>query len=229
MTSKIKSKFERIPSGIPDLDQLIKGGFIKGSTILLSGGAGTGKTIFCMQFILEGLKRGENCMFISLEQRPQDLIEDFSSFGWDLEKYIQAKKLFLEYQDPFQLLELLSFILRKIQEEKISRIAIDSASMLGFHYKEPYTIRRKLFELLIGLKRLGVTTISTSELLEESTSLSRFGVEEFVSDAVIILQFLGLGGKASFNLQVRKMRRTEHKKESYPYEITNNGIKVLSL
>jgi KaiC/GvpD/RAD55 family RecA-like ATPase len=218
--------FERLPSGIPGLDKLMEGGFVKGFTILVSGSAGTGKTIFSLQFLLEGLKKGENCMYISLEQKPQDILDDVLRFGWDLQSFISKKKFFIEYHDPFQIADITSPIIDKIKEKKITRVAIDSTSSFGLYFKDTFEIRKQLYKLLTGLKEIGVTSILTTELTEEEGKLSRFGVEEFIVDGVVLLQFLGLGGKASFNIQVRKMRRTEHKKESYPYDITKNGIKI---
>ncbi|MFQ6020620.1 MAG: RAD55 family ATPase [Candidatus Aenigmatarchaeota archaeon] len=219
--------FERIRSGIPGLDKLIEGGFLKGSTTLVSGGAGTGKTIFCIQFLLEGLKNGETCMFITLEERPEDIIADVERFGWDLKKYINEKRLYLEYHDPFQITDITSPVLEKIQEHRVSRVAIDSTSVFGLYFKEPFEVRKQLFKLLTGLKEVGVTSVLTSELPEDSKTLARFGVEEYIVDGLLLLQFIGLGGKASFNMQVRKMRRTDHKKESYPFEITSKGINII--
>ena len=224
-TIKKVSNFERIPSGIPGLDRLMEGGFLKGSSVLISGGAGTGKTIFCLQYIWEGLERGETCMFITLEEKTGDLIDDVARFGWDLRKYIQSKKLFLEYQDPFQLTDITAPIIEKIKEHKVSRVAVDSTGVFGMYYKDPFEVRKQLFKLISGLKESGVTSLLTTELPEDSKTLARFGVEEFIVDGVIKLEFLGLG-KSSFNLQVRKMRRTNHKKDIYPFDITKNGLIV---
>ena len=221
-----KKVFERVPSGIPGLDKLIEGGFVKGSTNLISGGAGTGKTIFSVQFILEGLKRGENCMFITLEQRPEDIIGDVKRFGWDLEKYIKNKKLILEYQDPFQVTDITSPLLDKIQQHNIQRVAIDSTAVFGMYYKDPFEIRKQLFKLLTGLKEIGVTSVLTSELPEEYTTLAKFGVEEFIVDGLIVLHFLGIGEKNYHSLQIRKMRRTDHAKDVFPMEISDKGIVI---
>lgn len=218
--------FERIPSGIPGLDPLMEGGFIKGSTTLVSGAAGTGKTILCTQFLLEGLKKGEICMFITLEEKPEDIINDVKRFNWNLQKYVDEKKLFLEFQDPFQITDITSPLLDKIQQHKIQRVAIDSTAVFALYYKEPSEIRKQLFKLLTGLKGIGVTSIITSELPEETKKLGKFGVEEFVVDSVIVLHFLGLGERTFFNLQIRKMRRTNHGKDTYPMEIGSKGIEV---
>lgn len=221
-----KTDFERIPSGIPGLDALMEGGFIKGSTILVSGAAGTGKTIFCTQFLLEGLKRGETCMFITLEEKPEDIIGDVKRFGWDLRKYVDEKKLFLDFQDPFQITDITSPLLDKIQQHKVQRVAVDSTAVFELYYKDPSEIRKQLFKLLTGLKGIGVTSLLTSELPEESKTLAKFGVEEFVVDGVILLHYLGIGESAYSSIQIRKMRRTKHEKDIFPMEITDKGIVV---
>ena len=220
------SEFERIPSGIPGLDNLMEGGFFKGSTNLISGAAGTGKTIFCSQFIWHGLQNGETCMFITLEERPDDIKDDVQRFGWDFDEYIKKKKLFLVYQDPFQMTDVTSPLLDEIKQKKVQRVAIDSTAIFGMYYKEPFEIRKQLFKLLNGLKDIGVTSVLTSELPEETNQLAKFGVEEFVVDGVIVLRFVGIGGEEFVNLQVRKMRRTKHANGWYPMGITKNGISV---
>jgi len=218
--------FERITSGIPGLDKLMEGGFVKGSTNLISGAAGTGKTIFCTQYILEGLKKGETCMLITLEETPEDIVNDVKRFGWDLKKYVDNNKLIIEYQDPFQMTDITSPLLDKIKEHHIQRVAIDSTAVFEMYYKEPSEIRKQLFKLLSGLKAIGVTSVITSELPEQYTTLAKFGVEEFVVDGVIVIRFLGLGNRACYSLQVRKMRRTNHGKDTYPMQIGENGIEI---
>jgi len=216
---------ERIPSGIPGLDKLMEGGFVKGSTILVSGSAGTGKTIFCAQFLMEGLRKGETCMFITLEESPEDIIGDVQRFGWDLEKYIDEKKLFLVAKDPFQMTDIVSPLLDEIKENKVQRVVIDSTALLELYYKESSDVRKELFKLLSGLKGIGVTSMITSELPEEYKTLGKFGVEEFVVDEVIVLRNVSLGG-TYYTLQIRKMRRTNHGKEICSMGITDKGIEI---
>ena len=226
MPAKTKPKgksFERVTSGIPGLDKLMEGGFVKGSTTLISGGAGTGKTIFCTQFIWEGLKRGENCMFITLEEKPLDIMDDVRRFGWDFEKYVKDKKLILEYQDPFQMTDITSPLLDKIKEHNVSRVVIDSTAVFGMYYKDAFEVRKQLFKLLGGLKEIGVTSALTSEIPEDSKTLARFGVEEFIVDGLIILDYNILRPNP-LQLVVRKMRRTKHYRKSIVMDITDDGI-----
>lgn len=219
-------KFERIPSGIPGLDKLIEGGFIKGSAYLISGGTGTGKTIFCTQFIYEGLKIGEKCMYLTLEEKPEDIITDVKNFGIDLKKYADKKQLFLEYRDPFEITDIVSPLIEQIKTSKIKRIVIDSTSLFGLYFKEPFEVRKQLYKLITALKAAETTTLLTAEILEDVKGLSRFGVEEFIADGIILLHYMGIGKGTYYSLQIRKMRRTNHGKDIYPMMITDKGIKV---
>ncbi|MFZ3077940.1 MAG: ATPase domain-containing protein [Candidatus Aenigmatarchaeota archaeon] len=217
---------DRIPTGISGLDKMIQGGLVKGTATLVSGGTGTGKTIFCCQFIWEGLMRGENCLFITFEESPEDIITDVRNFGWDFEDYIKKKKLFLEYHDPFQVTNITSLLVEKIKQNNISRVAIDSTSILGLYFKDPSEVRKQLYKLLMALKGSGVTTILTAEIPEDSKKLSRYGVEEFVADGVIVLHYVGIGENTFNSIQVRKMRKTNHDKNIYSFDFTDRGLVV---
>ncbi len=225
--SKKTSAEQRIPSGIPGLDRLIEGGFISGSSNLVCGGVGAGKTIFCTQFLLEGLNAGENCMFITLEEQPHDIMNDVARFKWDLKKYVDSKKLILEYRDPFQVSDISAALIEKINEHKIKRAVIDSTSILGQYFKDPFDVRKELFKLINGLKNTGVTALLTSEIAEDGHKLSRFGVEEFLTDGVIALRNMGLSGELGRSLHIKKMRRTNHSEDVHTIKIGKDGIKVL--
>lgn len=222
-----KTKLERVSTGIPGLDRLIEGGFIRGSATLVVGDAGTGKTIFCSQFIMEGLRNGENCMFITFEETPQDIINDSAVFGWEFPKYIKKNKLVLEYRDPFQTTDITTILQEEIVSYKISRVAIDSTSVLGLYFKDEHEVRKQLYKLIQALKSTGVTSVLTGEMAENE-KVARFGVEEYVSDGVIRLFYIGAGDGAYRQLEVKKMRRTDQKKGAFPFEITEKGIVVKS-
>ena len=87
------TKTERVTTGIVGLDPLLEGGFPKGRSILVTGEPGTGKTVFSLQFLFEGLKRGEKGIFVTADESPMDIIEQGASMGWDLEPYIERKEL----------------------------------------------------------------------------------------------------------------------------------------
>lgn len=220
-----KDQIERVSTGVPGLDKLIGGGFIKGSSIMVVGDAGTGKTIFCTQFLVEGLKNGENCMFITFEETPDDLINDAAVFGWDLADYIKKKKFVLEYRDPFQTTDITTILQEEVVAYKISRIAIDSTSVLGLYFKDEHEVRRQLYKLIQALKATGVTAVLTTEM-PEGERVSRFGVEEYVADGVVRFFYIGAGDGAYRQVEVKKMRRTNQKKGAFAMEITDKGVVV---
>ncbi len=221
-----KNEIERIKSGIPGLDKLIEGGFVKGSSILVTGSAGTGKTIICSQFIWEGLKNGENCMYITFEELPEEIKGDVRTFGWDFDKYEEEGKLNITYKDPFQATDITTRLQNEIMHAGISRVVIDSTSLLGLYYKNSHDIRRELYKLINALKASGATSLLTAEIPNEDGIISRFGVEEYVTDGVIRLHYTNIGTEKFGNIEVRKMRRTKVKKGLYPLEIGKNGAKV---
>jgi len=215
----------RIPTGLPGLDSLMEGGVLKNSMTLITGGTGTGKTIVCLHFLMEGLKRGEPCVFMSLEEDPEDIKADALQFGWDLDKYEEKGLFRIIFHDPFET-DISSVLVNQIEYIKAKRLVVDSLSMLGLYMKDQATVRKQLGKLMKSVKNAGCTTFVTSEILEESKALSRFGVEEFVVDGVLILNYLGIGQETNRSLQIRKMRRTNHGKDIYPFKITTKGIEL---
>lgn len=225
-----KPKIERIKTGIAGLDRLIEGGFVKGFSTLVSGGTGTGKTIFCSQFLWKGLSQGENCMFITFEEKPEKIRESAKDFGWDFPKYEDKGKMFIEQKDPFREKgEDLFWLKDEIKKNEVSRVALDSVSLLSLYYRDKYDVRKNIFNLVKMLEREGTTSVLTSEIPDQPRRLSRFGVVEFIVDGVIVLDFTLVGPESGRSLAIRKMRRTSFKEEKFPLEITNEGISVLSV
>ena len=105
-------------------------------------------------------------------------------------------------------------------------MAIDSTSILGLYFKSTFEVRKNLFQTLQAVKKSGATVVMTAEAPEEGKLLTRFGVEEYITDGVIVLHYMGLGGGGYHSLQIRKMRRTSHGKDVYPMEISSKGISI---
>jgi len=232
------NSIDRIPSGIPGFDKLIDGGFVKGSINLISGGPGTGKTIFSMQFLYEGItKFKENGLFISFEENLNGLKNDAAVFDWDfpeLEK--QGKCKFLTFK-PLNNPSLTSDLVRIIKKNDIKRVVIDSVSVFSMAFRgDPFKLRKELYSLCDLLEELGCTTLLTGEIageapLDVSTSggmLSRDGLIEFIADSVITLHNSGIGGEADRAIRVLKMRRTKHEKSPIPMDIHMKGVNILS-
>ncbi len=218
---------QRVSTGIPGLDELIQGGFVKNSVNLVTGGTGTGKTILASQFLWEGIKRGEKCVFITMEQHPDDLKADVAQFGWNFSKYEKQGLCTIDYLDPAQVNNLASAILNSVKTSGAKRLVIDSTSVVGLTIENEMMIRRKLLGLVDAIKReADCTTLLTTEIEEGSEGLSRWGVEEFVVDGVLALHYLGIGGEQFANIQIRKMRRTNHEKGFFPFHIGKNGIVI---
>jgi KaiC/GvpD/RAD55 family RecA-like ATPase len=236
---------KRVPTGIPGLDQLIQGGFPQGSTILVSGGAGTGKTIFALQYIYAGAALyNEPGVFITFEEPPKNLIWNLQNFGWD---YVSLNKqglmkIFKVSVDPVEQFAAnwrshLNEIINTVKEMGAQRVALDSISAIGALLAERVTatpgselwvgnalaVRAMVKELSDRLKELDVTSVFTSGTSEDSkTSFSSFGVEEFIVDGVIRLYFIP-PRRALF---IRKMRGTAHSSRVHPMSITDKGIVV---
>ena len=218
---------ERIPTGIKGLDKLIEGGFLKGSSILVSGGTGTGKTIFCIQFLFKGLENGESCVYITLEEPAEDIRKDALAIGIDFEKYEKNGKFAIVEHNVFESPSIDFFAVDKL---KATRVVIDPFSILALSIEDKPTIRRRLYETIRMLRERGVTLVLTSEI--PGTGLggySRYNVEEFVVDGVIKLKYISVGPQAGRSLLIKKMRRTKHSEEIHPIVIGKGGIKVLSV
>jgi len=227
--SKKTEKEKRVSSGIRGLDKLISGGYIPGDTYLITGGTGTGKTLFCCQFLWEGLNNGEKSIYFTLEETPEDILEDVKEFGWDFSKYIKERKFIIEFQDPFELVDVSSLIKSRIEKFGAKRVVIDSTSIFGMIFKDEHELRKRLYELIRMLKETGAVILMTAEVPEGpdgQTRLSRFGIEEFIADGVIVLYYTSLGAETFGNIEVRKMRRTAHKHGIFPTRITKNGVEV---
>ncbi len=220
---------EKISTGIKGLDEILFGGIPKGHVVLITGGAGTGKTTFQSQFIWDKLKKGEKCLFITLEETPEEIKGDALQYGFDFSEYEKNNKFKIEYFDPFELSDMSHRLYDLITVNEYKYVAIDSIALLGMYVNDEYKIRTKLFKIIQALKKSGATTIISTEIPEGSGGkLSRYGVEEFVVDGVIVLTYLNVGEDSFGNIEVRKMRRTQHKHGVYPIKITEKGIIVNS-
>lgn len=221
----------RVTTGIPGLDELLEGGYVKGSTILVTGGTGTGKTTFCVQFLLEGLRKGEPGIYVTFEEEPDDIKEDVKRYGFDLTEYEKKGIFKFVYQNPFEISDISSSIVNIINSLNAKRVVLDPISLMGMYVKEPAVLRKRLFGIIRMLKKSYTTAIISSEILDNDIgervgSLSREGVTEFVVDGVIVLNFLGIGGSSGRTLMIRKMRRTKHGMDIYPLDIGKNGMSV---
>ena len=217
---------ERVSSGIIGLDKHMEGGFVKNSVNLVSGATGTGKTIFGLQYIWDGLQKGENGVYISLEQEPEEVFADVKIFGWDLKKYIDQNKCIIEYLSTWNLEELPLIVMDRINEIKAQRFVLDTITLVCSEL-EPERMRSEISEFVTKLKHSGATCLLVCEIPEESKALSTFGIEEFIVDGIIVLNYLEfVAGGSPRSMLIRKMRRTKHGSDIYPFQITKKGIEL---
>jgi KaiC/GvpD/RAD55 family RecA-like ATPase len=245
MGNSLKKTF----TGIKGLDELLQGGIPKGWGVLLTGGAGTGKTTLAVQYLYNGYtKYDEPGVFVSLEEDSHDIIRVMKLFEWDLETLHKNKKLLLINAKPkkgasdrseyvietpffsrtFNFDTICAILEEKINEINAQRVVIDGLSSLTLQYNDEFEIRQGLLDITNLLRSYGCTAIYTSEIPEGSVGISRFGIEEFIAHGVIILYYIRERGKRIRAIEVRKMRGTKHDQALHPYEITNNGIVIFS-
>ncbi len=217
----------RMKTGITGLDDLIGGGFVTGSSILVSGACGTGKTVFGMQFLWNGLVKGEPGVYISFEETPREIREDALSLGWNFDAFEKKGMCKISYYDPFEISGANTLLVEDIHKTNAKRVVIDSVSVFAMHLKDTARIRKTIYKLIEMLKKTGATVILLSETLEDSRNFSRFGIEEFIADSVISLNCVEMDGIFSRFLAVRKMRRSNHTHELHPFEIGKNGLELL--
>ncbi len=220
------TEIKRVKTGIKGLDELLFGGIPEGSLTLLTGTCGTGKTLMSVQFIYHGAMNGENAVYVSFEETPENIKANAMLCGWDFaELERKGKVVFVKY-DPYHAEDIIEMLENAIRKVKAKRVVIDSISALGLYVRDVPEIRKIIFGLGAMLHRLGCTTLMISEVLSEQKNLSRFGVEEFVSDGVIVLYYTRADSQFSRRITVWKMRGSDHSQKLHPYKITHAGIVV---
>ncbi|MBE9215939.1 circadian clock protein KaiC [Plectonema cf. radiosum LEGE 06105] len=231
---------EKIHTLIEGFDDITHGGLPKGRTTLVSGTSGTGKTLFSLQFLYNGITHLEEPgIFVTFEESPSDIIKNAHIFGWDLQQLIEDGQLFILDASPdpegqevignFDLSGLIERLQYAIQKYKAKRISVDSVTAIFQQYEASGLVRREIFRLVARLKRLNVTTLMTTERREEYGPVATFGVEEFVSDNAIIFRNVLEGERRRRTIEILKLRGTTHMKGEYPFTITNQGINIFPL
>lgn len=224
----------RTKTGIPGLDELMDGGFPRGSCVLVSGKIGTGKSIFTMQYIARGIMDyGEFGAFVSLERKKEALYQDTREFGLHFQRLEKEGNLHL-LGGPLARLsegekgteEIFSEIVKAVEASESKRLALDGMELLCMFPQDEFALWRELAKFKEKLAKLGCTSVLTSEIREGREELSRLGVEEEIADGVIVLYYEGEGLTRDRALEIRKMRGTEHSNQLHFFDITDRGIVI---
>jgi circadian clock protein KaiC len=228
----------KAPTGIQGLDELTGGGLPRGRPTLLCGGAGCGKTLMAMEFLVRGaVDSGEPGVFMAFEENTGELATNFASLGYDLKTLVAQKKLVLDYvhierseieeTGDYDLEGLFIRLGHAIDSVGARRVVLDTVEALFSGLSNTAILRAELRRLFRWLKERGVTAIITAE--RGATSLTRYGLEEYVADCVILLDHRVEGQMATRRLRIVKYRGSTHGTSEYPFLIDEGGISVLPI
>ena len=229
----------KVPTGIPGFDVFSEGGLPEARTTMISGTAGSGKTIFASQFLAEGIKQGDNGVFVTFEESPSMLRKNMSGFGWDIEQWETEKKWVFVDASPldqniplisgeYDLDPLLSRLKYAVEQINAKRVAMDSLGSVFSYVPDIAQVRNLLFKLAQVLREMEVTAILTSERTTDYGEISRYGIEEFVADNVIIMRNALIEERRRRTIEILKFRGVSHQHGEFPFTIlSERGIVVI--
>lgn len=231
---------KRVKTGIPGMDEILHGGVPERNVVLLSGGPGTGKTIFSQQFLWNGLQMGEPGIYVALEEHPVQVRQNMAQFGWDVRPYeeqgmfamvdaftagIGKSKEYEKYivHDLTDIREFIDVLRQAIKDINAKRAVVDSVTTL--YINKPAMARSIILQLKRVLAGTGCTSIFVSQISVGERGFGGPGVEHGV-DGIIRLDLDEIDGELKRSLIVWKMRGTSHSMRRHPFEITDKGITV---
>jgi circadian clock protein KaiC len=234
MTNTNHPAVEKLRTGISSLDIIAKGGLPKNRTTLISGTAGSGKTVFAVHFLAAGIELGEPGVFVTFEESAADVRKNMQSFGWDLAQWEEEGKLAFVDASPdpqvetvesgeFDLGALVARVQNAVNKVKATRVSVDSLGAVFSQFEDQAMVRGELFRIASALKAMGVTAILTAERADDHGPVARFGVEEFIADNVMILRNALEDETRRRTIEILKFRGCDHQKGEYPFTIIPDG------
>jgi len=234
-------QIERVPTGIPGLDPLIEGGFPKGRSILVTGEPGTGKTIFALQFLIEGLARGEKGIYVAADEGPNDVLEQAASLGWDLEKHIEQKEFAILNAGTYlsslggsgkehhvDVSKAISDLGNYVNRIGARRLVLDPAGPFVLIRDSSARIQDQT-RLLIKLLRskMQTTNILTSYAVPRTGERGLHGIEEYLVAGALVLEMVLVDDRLTRTMMIEKMRCTDVKPGQHGFEIVKEKGLVL--
>ena len=232
---------ERVPTGITGLDELIEGGFPINTVNLVSAPTGGGKTIFAMEYIYNGVRNyGDPGVFITIEEGYESIRRAMNAFGKDTRRYEEDGKLFIldiaelrkemgiydSDKDGLTFDALKDALTGILKYTKAKRFALDSLVGIGLSYESSTRLREEIFRFSWFLREMNLTSLLTTESVEGTPGITRYGIEQFISDSLIVLGLEEMNGELVRTIRVRKMRFTGHDRGKHPFLITSGGIEI---
>jgi KaiC/GvpD/RAD55 family RecA-like ATPase len=242
---------EKTPTGITGLDEMLEGGIPTGYTILVAGGPGSGKSTLAMQFLTRGVEQyGENGIYITLEEKAEDMIRNYANYGWDLSKIkiisMIPEKASIAHETKYMSvlgeeeasnavelspkkfsIDLVGDLIKEhVMKVDAKRLVIDSLAALSAQLEDQFSIRQEVLGLSNLLSELGCTSLLLTEMPEGHKGISRYGIEEFVCQGVIALYNIRKGSERARGLEILKMRGTKHSQRICMMELATEGFQV---
>lgn len=223
----------RISTGIAGLDALLNGGFIKGRSYLLTGDTGTGKTVACLQFLVHGLAAGEKAVYVTVDERPAEILASATSFSWDLQPHIQGKSLVIldaasgsATDKGIDAQKMVADLGNYAKSLGATLLIIDPITplLLPANPAIPRQLHaRSLIQLIQS--QLNTTNLFTSHEPSAATQDGAAGIEQFLSSGVLVLKTCEMAGRRERLIHIKKMRHTPVEPGDYPFVmVKNEGI-----
>ena len=232
----------KTPTGISGFDSISEGGLPRERATLIAGTAGSAKTVFAVNYLAAGITQaGENGVFVTFEDSVPDVRKNMLGFGWDIAQWEKEGKWAFVDAAPdadgpmavvgeYDLGGLLARIQHAVKKVDAKRVSLDSLNALFVQFKEHAMLRAELFRITAILKKMGLTVVFTGERTEEYGEVTRYGIEEFVADNVVILRNILDEERRRRTVEILKMRGTSHQRGEFPFTITSReGIVVIPL
>jgi len=222
----------RVGTGIAEFDAMLRGGFLRGDAVMLAGGAGCGKTTIALQYLVNGIARGEPGIYVTFEQMPDQIYRDALNFGWDLKKLESEDKFRLVCTSPKLLVEgsgAEELLDGPITDIGAQRIVVDSVSHLSMFVPDG-DLRMEAYRMVNYFKASGLSSLLLWESQQEygqAFNVTDMGMS-FLVDSIVLLKFIEIESTIRRAMVVLKMRGSDHDKSLREYEVTKDGVKVRS-
>jgi circadian clock protein KaiC len=238
--TQTRGSFEKVRTGLSGFDEIAEGGLPSGRTTLVAGPVGSGKTIFCCQFLADGIMQAnEAAVFVTFEELPADIRKNVASFGWDVARWEKDGRWVFVDATPhpeedsvlvgeYDLGSMMARIEHAIRKVGAKRVCIDSFGALLTRFENPAFVSRQFLKVSAALRALGVTAVLTAEPTGDPGELSLHGIGQFMADNVVVLRNTLENERRRRTIEVLKIRGSTHRKGEFAFTVVpEKGLVVL--